>query len=750
MKKFLSLTILMCAIAMSVFGQKAKLAKANGMFAELNFTEASKLYLEVLDKSKAYPEATFNLAECYRRMGDWKESEYWFGQAIALPNAPAINYLHFAQALQMNGNCSAAKEYFVKYNELVPNDNRGIELARACETTVQNELLGKNTLYQIKHIANINSPYDDMGPAFFQDGIVFSSERDRGSAVKRIHAWTGRPFLEMFFTKATIENEQTKEFKYTDADKYHQEINTKFHDGPVSFTNADKEIYFTRNNIEGGKVHESSDDIIKLKIFGAKLDGKKFVDIKGVPFNSDEYSVAHPSLSPDGTKMFFSSDMPGGYGGMDLYVSYLEGGSWSQPVNLGPVINTEGNEVFPFTHADGTLYFASDGFAGLGGLDIFTTMENRGAWSSPSNLGFPINSEKDDFGLILSPDRTYGYFSSDRDGGVGLDDIYSFTKFASELEVLVFDKLTGKPIQGASVSFACRNEPILTDANGKIVVDIPLEKTCTLVASKEGYVDNTYTVSTKGQSVGSKVLAQIPLSIILDFTVSGKIMDFNTGLPLANSKVVIESDCGDEVQTVMSDADGYYEFVLRPECCYLIKAMKEKYLTNAGKVCTRGKTVSEDMEVHILLKEHKPEIIFALQHIYYDFDKHHIREDASTSLQELYEILTLNPDIIVEIGSHTDARASDKYNDRLSQRRAESVVKWLTQRGISKGRLQAQGYGESRLFNECGNGVKCSEEDHQRNRRTEFRVIGMLNGQDGMKSSAPANIKVDRCKNCPF
>lgn len=750
-------TLLLLFVCVAAFGQKAKLTRADKLFKDLNFVEASKAYLDILDK-RDNSEAKKKLAECYRKMNNLKEQEYWLGQVVLLPEAEPQEILYYAMSLQANGKCDQAKSWFDKYTALVPDDMRGRLMAKACDKTVQTALLEEGALYQVKHLEKINTSVDDFGPAFYKDGVVFSSERDKGSAVVRIHAWTGRPFLDLFYTKATLMDEQNREFSYSKPDKIFNEINTKFHDGPIVFTKDFNEIFFTRNNIIHGKVGRDQEGIIGLKIFQAKIENGKIGEPKGMPFNSDEYSVAHPALNNDATKLYFSSNLPGGFGGMDLYVSYLENGRWAPPVNLGPTINTEGSEVFPSMHEDGTLYFASDGHTGLGKLDIFATKELGGTWSTPANLGYPLNSINDDFHLIFSADKTHGYFTSDREGGIGRDDIYSFTKFAVEAEVLVFDKRTGAPIQGATVTTEClKGKTLSTGADGKVKVELPLDRSCNFTANKNLYTENSVNTATKGQTAGSKILVQIPLIKPLEFVVKGRAIDEKTGQPLAGSSITLESDCGDLQQTVRADENGNYSFKLREDCNYVVKAGKDNYLTGTGFINTKDMTESKEFNIDVPLKSFvdttNTSLAFLLEHIYYDFNKSNIRQDASQSLVDLLNILKNNPDIVVEIGSHTDSRGSDKYNDRLSQRRAESVVKYLSTNGISRDRLQFKGYGEKTHVNNCYDNIPCSEDDHQRNRRTEFKVLGTINGkkfEQGVNSVAPSQIKVDRCNGCPF
>ncbi|MEM7105359.1 MAG: OmpA family protein [Bacteroidota bacterium] len=735
------LIILVVGPAMS---QRAKLNKANRYFSALNYQDAVQTYLEVLDK-RDVSEAKIKLAECYRKIGNMSEAEYWFGQVVRLPEAEAVHKLYYGMALQSNGKCEEAKQWFEAYTIDVPDDLRGKYLMESCETAVVNDLLtGNASFFEIEPIPEINSDLDDFGPAFFGEGIVFASERDRGGPIKRISSWTGNPFLEMYFTEAQSVSDDAFDFAYTTPEKYSSKLNTKLHDGPLCFSVDESTVYFTRNNLIAGKLGRDDEGIVRLKVLSAKLIDGQWVDIKGLPFNSDEYSVAHPTLSADGNTLFFASDMPGGFGGMDLYQSTQIDGRWSPPINMNVYIaniNTEGDEIFPAVHPNGNLYFSSNGHTGLGGLDIFMAMSiGENTYGPVTNLGFPLNSIADDFGLVLNNERTFGYFTSNREGGVGNDDIYSLKRISIDVEVLVFDELTGDPIEGAEVVYDCAvGSPGTSDVEGKLYMEVALNKVCEFSATKDAYDDNTVSATTNDYKPGDKIFVQIPMSRPLEFALIGTVVNPD-GEPVEGATITLTTDCGDEPFVVLSDENGNYDFDLDPDCCYLVKADKENYLTKSTDVCTRGQTNSVELTADLTITPFREtidpsspvaeEVIIAIQipRIYYDFDRATLRKDASEDLATVLRILQANPDVIIEIGSHTDARGPKSYNMRLSARRAESVVRYMRNNGIDRKRLLAKGYGETRPVNGCIDGMKCSAAQHQENRRTEMRVVGTISG----------------------
>lgn len=789
--------LLMIIFSVGASAQKAKLQRANGEFDKYNFDAAIPLYLEILDKVDV-AEAKIRLAESYRRVNNWTEAEYWYGQIVHLPDAKPIYSLYYGKSLQANGKCDLAKEWFEEYSRLEPDDLRGQLLSQACTKDEIERMVNKcNDCYEIQPVP-INTKYDDFGPMFFNGGLIFASERDEGGAISRVHEWTGFPFLELFFTQVDTLDANNYEFTYEkDPKEYRGKINTKYHDGPISFSQDEQTIYITRNNFFKNEKSEDDEGVTRLKVFVGKRDGEGWKDLTGLPFNSDEYSVAHPTMAPDGKTLIFSSDMPGGFGGMDLYSSTYEDGQWGPPINLGPRINTEGHEVFPFYHhSSSKLYFASDGQVGLGGLDIYYVIDIDGVYTPPANVGAPINSKWDDHSIILDEKEAFGYFSSNRSEGLGRDDIYSFRKKVVKVEVLVFDQYTTDPIPNAEVYIDCSKETLSTANNGRVEIEMPIDKCCNFTASKVTYMEKTMESCTEGYEPGTKMFVKIPLLRPLDFNLAGTVTDSETGLPIANAKVYLFNDCDEAEREMTTSTDGKYAFPdLAMNCCYRVKAVKEPmYLAgNVDKICTRGQVKSMDFVEDIQLtptfnrpgdvppmadlvdldndgtpdgwdfdgdgKIDRPMSVapleakaFVIEHIYYDFDQSYIRDDAQGPLDTLIDILNDNENYIVEIGSHTDARGSDRYNQQLSQRRAQAVVEYLVQKGISQDRLTYFGYGESNPSNDCVNEVPCSEEQHQRNRRTEFKIAGTLDGVefDTKTSIAPTHIRTDRCTTCPF
>jgi outer membrane protein OmpA-like peptidoglycan-associated protein len=824
-------TVLFLSIS-TLSAQSGKLDKGKRYMKELNYQGAIELFTAVLAKGDS-PEAKINLAECYRKISDSENAEFLYGQVVRLPEAQPIHYLYYGEMLQRNGKCDLAKEWYAKFNTAVPEDVRGQYMSKACD--YEQELKTKGVdIYNVQR-ATFNSEFDDFGATMYKDGIVFASERGKGIAFKREHSWTGRPFLDLYYVPF---KNNGSDVTYGRPEKFSDDINSKYHDAMVTFDKGQETMLFTRNNYSKGKTGTDDDGVMKLKIYSVTKKGKTWGNETTLPFNSDEYSCAHPTLSEDGTKLYFASDMPGGFGGMDIYVSEVEGGKYGPPTNLGPGINTEGHEVFPFIHKSGRLYFASDGHLGLGAMDIlYVDPKDGGTWSAPENPGAPINTKDNDFAITLNDDGTTGFLASNRTGGSGRDDIYSFIKLAMPLKVYVYDAVTMEALENATVTVDSLKKTFKTGKDGKGMVEMKFNTCADFVASLEGYEMATKNGCVKDATSTDNPVLEIPLMKVFKHTVEGVVFDLSSGLPMEGAIVtMVGCDKADSTKTATTDANGRYSFELEKDCCYKLKAEKDKYLSGGftpDTVCTKGLKENKAYLVNLNLqpttapaqvdtthsivtttgdnktgvkppksKKGDPKLddkkglylvngkpadgvyngvtykkgmivndpnstafvpsntkygndstVGYLLHIYYDFDQAFIRDESNPELNKLLKLLNDNPNYIIELSSHTDARGSNGYNNRLSQRRAEAVVRWLVSKGVERDRLVPRGYGESIATNKCVNNVPCSEREHQMNRRTEFRVLGCKGciDQGKEKLSQPnKNAKVDNCKGCPF
>ncbi|MGB1204086.1 MAG: carboxypeptidase regulatory-like domain-containing protein [Chitinophagales bacterium] len=779
-----SLLMLLLCISIALQAQDSRLKKANQMFEEFSFPEAAEQYKKMLSKSDDIPEAKIQLAECYRLMNMPVEAEYWFEQVVDLPESEPVHKYYYGLSLKANGKFDQARQMFMEYAQLVPADSRGLRQVEACEQA--NYFLTDPGIYEVSLAANVNSEKGDFGPAFFKDGIVYASESNVKSS-DQIYNWTEAPFLDLFYAEQDGDNASA----LGKPEIFKGKVTSWLHEGTVTFTEDNQTMYFTRNSYNKGKIGYDSEEKIKtvnLQIYRSKANGDKWGDVQGVSFNNDDYSVGHPALSSDGQALYFVSDMPGGYGMTDIYVSYKNGEDWGTPENLGPEINTEGEEMFPYIAKDGTLYFASDALAGLGGLDIFSSSYDDGIWTAPENLRYPINTNGDDFAFIIDETNEKGYFSSNRPGGKGNDDIYSFAKLKNVMTGVVVDCETQEPIEDALVELK-ENGVVMqkrtTNKKGGFTFPISPGKDYEVVASKMDYDEGLQEISTIGMS-GTQIEVKIPIcpeGKKNQCLVTGLIYNTTSDEPVAGAIVTLTNSETNEEKVFTTTEDGTYEFYLDPESNYVLQATKEYYFAKSKTITTVGRDCSDplqkDLAIDIDLVEvtdggKDPKLglgpnnpnngngnnnnntdytplpkpinitsgdlnqnahILDLNHIYYDFDKAYIRKDAKEELNKVVSFMTDNPALVLELRSHTDARGTEEYNIELSERRAQSALEYILGRGIATNRISARGFGESEPANQCVDHTTCEDPEHQDNRRTEFWIIGIREG--GAQRSLP-------------
>lgn len=718
------LTVLMVSV-LFLQAQSGAVSAGNRAFSKFNFQRAIDIFTRVVSKDPTNAAAMEKLADAYRLINNTTEAEKWYGALAALPNAKASNIYNYAQFLKANGKYDEAAKYYGTYASMMPADFRGTD-NRSIDASVKT-LLEPNKSYTVSPV-NFNSKMWDYSPVYYKDGLVFVSNRGSDGSVKRKDNWTHSTFHDLYSATKTSNTVFNNPIRLKGS-----QPNRKYHDGSATFTSDFKEMYFTRDNYLKSKAVKSSDKIVKLIIMKAVYNeaDNKWVELSPLPFNSKEYSVCHPTLSKDGQKLYFVSDMPGGEGETDIYVSTKTGNTWGAPVNLGKGINTPGKEMFPYIHEDGTLYFSSDGRMGLGGLDIYVASPKGNGFDAPSNLGMPVNSNKDDFGYIMASDGKSGYFTSNRDGGSGEDDIYSFEREPMQcIEGFVYDAKTNQRIEGAKVEII--NIPdMITPANGDFkACPIKGGMKYMVTASKTGYRKNTVEV-TAPLSGNAKV--EIPLRKIENIDLVVTVNEKGKGLMSGAIITLIDKKSGKSFPCT-TGPEGTCTYGLQPNSNYELTITAPaprpgcSYGTEVRTISTVGKTAPSTIYENAVLEALCEGDIVEIPDIYYDLDKYYIRPDAAKQL-DTYVLPAMNkyPNMIIELRSHTDCRATKAYNEKLSQNRATSAVNYLVTKGISASRMTAKGYGENELKEPCPceGSVKssCTEEQHQRNRRTEFKII---------------------------
>lgn len=619
------------------------MAAARENFNKKEYFLAGDNYKQVYSKTKntdEKKEACFKTAECYRLSNDMKNAENWYRKTVKIDPKNTEAEFKLAQSLKANQKFNDAIIEFETYKKQNPAEAAEADKQiKGCE----NALKWKNekTRYIIENVKALNSKWEDFGPVWYKkDQLVFTSDREKG-ANNKMYGWTGNSYTDLYTVKYTAEKKNPNNIKFGFPELLDKEIvNSPYNDGNATFDSKFSTMYYTQCSGKDGKGKYCN-------IYSTTATGSEWTPPVLVSFCKDSFTCGHPSLSKDAQIMYFTSDMPGGYGGKDLYyVTWSKRGkTWGDPINLGPTINTAGDEMFPFIHEDGTLYFSSNGHMGLGGLDIFFSKGSGTDWSDPINMKSPINSGGDDFGIILSKDKEGGYFASNREGGKGQDDIYRF------------------------------------------------------------YMTP------------------------LHFTLRGVARDKNTHEVMPNTIITISNSNDSTKMVVKTDQAGSYKVILKSKTDYeLFGAHEEYYDSKLESQSTRPYEVSTDLVQDLILEPFDFKHIFTLEGIYYDLDKANLRPRSKEILDTIVQLMNRYPKIRLEMGSHTDCRSDSIYNMGLSQRRADSAVNYIVSQGIDRERLIAKGYGESMLVNDCaceGTWIKkkCTEEEHQMNRRTTFKLL---------------------------
>ena len=639
-KTLLTITAIFAFLTLHAQTEKAVADKKYEKFAYVN---AIKIYEKLAQKGQKSPDLYKKLANSYYFNAELEKADNYYAKLFSLDkNQEAEYYYRYSQTLKAIGKYEKANEMLAIFSQKKKEDSRGklyAEQKDYLETIKANS--GRFKVENLK----INTEYSDYGSTVFNSKLIFASARDTSGIFNRKHEWTNQAFTQLYEAQILSDNSLGKVTKFSSS------LNSKFNESSPVFTKDGKTVYFTRNNYNKGKKGKSSKRITLLKIYKAEFVNEKWTNIVALPFTSDNFSTAHPALSFDEKTLYFASDMPGTLGQSDLFkVQIHKDGTFGKPENLGNKINTEGRETFPFVN-EKELYFASDGHLGLGGLDVFVAkIDENGSFGMIKNIGSPLNSSKDDFGFFMNSETRTGYFTSNRNGGKGNDDIYQF----KEIKKL--------------------------DCEQQLV---------------------------------------------------GIVTDFNTKISIATAKVTLSNAQFQVIKIIYSDENGQFKFDVECGAEYYVKVEKEEYNTIEKQIEIPNFSGKTDLSIELEKALQKITVgddlakIFKIKTIYFDLDKWDIRQDAANDLAKILEIMQEYPTMKVDVRSHTDSRQSHEYNNKLSDQRVKSTIDWLIKNGIAKDRLSGKGYGETQLLNNCADGIDCTEDEHQQNRRSEFIIIDM-------------------------
>ena len=647
MKKYYISILLFSFFALQLSAQVNSDNKADKEYDRFAYIDAIKTYERMYERGYKSPDILLKLANAYYFNGNLENAAKYYKELHAAGTIVKPEfYYRFAQSLKSIKEYEKADEMMARFNKENGNDLRA-KLALTQKDYLEG--IKKNSGRYIIENAGINSEYSDYGSSYYKENLIFTTARDTGNFVKRMDPWTGEGFTNLYQSSIDADG------SLKDVRRAFKNLNTKFHESTPVFTKDGSTVYFTRNNYNDGKRGKDANETTLLKVYKATLKGESWDNITELPFNSDNYSVAHPALSFDEKTMYFASDMPGTLGQSDIYkVSINDDGTFGTPENLGKTINTEGRETFPFITEKNELYFASDGHPGLGGLDVFVSKARQdGSFKEVLNAGEPLNSSKDDFGFLFNTNTKIGYVTSNRDGGLGGDDIYK----AKETR--------------------------------------PIEYPC-------------------------------------EQFLAGTVADVETGEMIENAKVSLYDSSYKLLKSVTTNAKGEFDFgEVDCDAKYYIKTEKETYNTDEISTTIADNTGKTNVPITIEKTLKKVTVgddiakAFGIKIIYFDLNKYNIRPDAALELSKILDVMVQNPTIKIDIRSHTDSRNTAAYNEKLSERRAASTKEWLIQNGVDQSRLTAKGYGESQLVNKCADGVECTEEEHQANRRSEFVIVSI-------------------------
>jgi outer membrane protein OmpA-like peptidoglycan-associated protein/tetratricopeptide (TPR) repeat protein len=608
-------------VSISISAQSIDTKGADKLVESHDYVQAVQDYQALIEKGNTDPYVMKQLGDCYYYMNNTVDAEKWYNQALNTKQDPET-YYRYAQILKSNGKYAESNAQMKTFAALMPNDKRAKEFND--NPNYLTKLIGIKTGFTVSKIS-VNSDRSDFGAILHNDMLYFASARNESN---KIYGWNNEPFLDIY--QSTYNADGT----YADATPV-VDLNSKFHEGPVSVTKDGNVIYFSSESFKDKLF--ISDKVQKLRfgqvnLFKATNENGKWVNTVALSFNSKSYSTGNPSIDKEGKTLYFASNMPGSIGGTDLWkVAVNDDGTFGIPENLGNSINTTGDENFPFITDDNILYFSSNGITGFGGLDIFSVDLNSGG--IPKNVGQPINSAKDDFAFTFNKEKNIGYISSNRSG---IDHIYSAVPICySQIAAVVKNSKTADVLVNSRVAVLDENKVVLdkqlSNDRGEVLFNVECQKGYTVEVYKDGFISNKTSIAKTTSGMFTVEVSLEPVDVIVT-------------------------------------------------------------------------------EIEIILSP-----------IYFEFNKSSITKQSAEELDKLVYVMSQNEDLIIYAKSHTDSSGEDDYNMSLSERRANSTVKYIISKGISSERISGKGFGESELKVNCG--VDCTEDEHALNRRSEFIIV---------------------------
>lgn len=716
----------------SGYAQKQILSIGNKQFKERQYISARETYQILIDKEYQDPDLYRNLGDSYYLNGQLAEAAQWYKEYVKYyPDLVEPEYyFRYSLALKANNDYNKADSYMDKLLSVKSDDLRATIFDK--KRDYLDRIAYQSGRYDI-HVLPINSPFTDFGTTFYQGLFVFSSSRDTLLLRKTTHRWTEESFLKIYKVKY---NKVSGEFSKPKV--FDQKLDTKFHESTPVFTKDGKTIYFTGNRTDKKKRETGT-----LKIYRShKTENGNWSPAEDLPFNSEAYSSAHPALSDDGKTLYFSSDMPGGYGQSDIYkVAIHNNGQFGSPINLSH-INTEGKETFPFVTNNRKLYFASNGHPGLGGLDIFVTDLDQ-SYDEIINIGKPVNSALDDYAFYMDSETRKGFFSSNRKGGEGRDDIYGVTQLLNVKKYnpkyitgYIKDKSTNEPLKDATVSLYNEKNKLIgtyeVNDSGKYFISYKkLEKVYAVQVNKKGYEPYTIKSGTKpfpniavnDFELVEGILSKKPFEFTVLVDPSHFNMKTNTIKEKSKEQLVAITDLLKKYEEVDIYIKSYAKTNTNgPKIAKKQSELVKTYLKNHG--IAENRMIISGISTERAVKENKIQLrVFIKQPVIFDYNSIKIKLKIKRGIANIINVLNSYPNLKMEIHAHTDSRASRRYNKELSIQRMNAIINYIRKKGnINSKRLRGRAFGETKLLNRCADGVDCSEEEHEVNRRVEFII----------------------------
>ena len=717
------------------------LKRANRLFDKTYYSQAIPLYEKISIKNQS-AEVIQNLGDCYYYTNQYDKAQTQYSLLFNSKNKELNEdfYFRYSQTLKAIGKYADANNVLRNYYQASNNITAVEKLDNDIKNLSNVTAIGER--YTIVNLA-LNTPNSEFGGVVLNDTLVFAAVKKKPNLFDKTYKWNNETYLNLVSIPLKNSNANDSIVSY-----FSKDLKSPMHESNAIFTKDGKTMYFTRNNSVNGRRSKDTNKVSNIQIFRAELIKNKWTNIMSLPFNSPDYSVEHPALSPDEKTLYFASDMPGTLGSFDIFSVSVDGTVYGTPTNLGDAVNTQKREQFPFVSQNNELYFSSNGHEGYGALDIFVSKIQDNTHSKALNIGQPVNSGYDDFAFYINYETKEGYFSSDRPAGKGKDDIYSFKEIKDLIVEDCKQYITGI-ISDVDSHLALENATVIlknstnqelerrtTTPDGKFSFTIACEDKYTLFVTKEDYTGNSKSLAISKErnktndgsmEIRSQEIIEKEKELAAQKLKAAELLALDQKrkadeIALQQQKNAdanaLKQKKKDEAIALESKRLADLAAIELAKKSKIASDKKEKELAEVRKKEKTAAIVAAEKDV---IKD-KDRLIIKTDPIYFDYNMWYIRKESKKILNRVVELMNKYPEMEVEIGSHTDSRGNAKFNADLSQKRADATRNYILEQGISKNRILAKGYGESVPIVKCVPDDSCDEEQHELNRRSEFVI----------------------------